>query len=106
MSSSQAWADMSDDSESEQTETPWETVGRKKTAGDPKKPPAGGAGYRMQFAKPKKKRPRVVERCTEDHPECMASESQVCVFKIRKTIPCRGFLQGECPYGDDCYFKH
>lgn len=114
MASSSAWADFVESSDSEpepeppkEEEESWTTVEKKKTPEE----------FRMTFPKPKParhhknkyKRPHktiIKEKCTEGHPECMITESQVCVFRIRKTIPCRKFLQGDCPYGDDCYFKH
>lgn len=45
-------------------------------------------------------------QCTEGHVEC--EDSDVCVFKIRRTIPCRNEMKnpGSCPYETSCFFSH
>lgn len=81
---------------------PKQSFSKQKQNSKPKPKPKARQSFPKRFSKPE----RIEERCTENHPECMASDNQICVIKIRKTIPCRNFLNNDCPYGEECYFKH
>lgn len=50
----------------------------------------------------------ITNRCTEQHPECMISPTQVCVYAIRKQTFCKFEREerGSCVFGADCMFSH
>lgn len=51
---------------------------------------------------------RAVDRCTDNHPECMLSAEKLCVHKIRARYPCmlETRTADACPFGDKCHFEH